>query len=316
LEFQARAIEPAEIGVNLSLNDVLSKAVDRFDAGAISHEALEATFRFWAGMALYSNRHMAAARPPQIERALETRSRIFGETAPATLDCKAGLAQTLIWFFDERPRAERLVREALDGYERLGAPDERVLSARFTLSTGLAEDGRYGEAIEVCEQMLRDLDSSERPLAFAPFLPKIILARHLVRLGRVGEAERWLEQARREMEEATENGLHLFRSWLEQADGWIAARRGRWQEAEEHFAIGHQNDAAYGGEGTPISQDTICAELLSRSSTPPCIFRFSASTRLGLTDRFESLVMCGSRRMTESLHTGMGRHSPRSSRAC
>ena len=258
LSAQKRAIAPADIGINLKLMDVLAEALDRLDATPkpISDPALEATFRYRGGMGLFATGNLVDSRR-HLERALQMRRELYGDEHPDTLECKVGLATTLIWFFDQRPRAEQLVREALAEYAQMPEPpDERTLRAMVALAVVLMNQERLVEMADVCRRMTEIVESSERSLDFAGFFAKSMLGHALCGLGRLDEAQRTLDAAEQELQETT-NGSHPLRAFLLRVRAFVASRRERWDEAQRYFQLAHEGFVAYGGEKTPIGSDAL-----------------------------------------------------------
>ena len=255
-----RAVDPADIGLNVKLIDVLTEALDRLDGTPkpISDQALEATFRFRGGMGLFASGNIVESRR-HLERALQMRRELYGDEHPDTLECKVGLATTLIFFFDQRPRAEQLVREALAGYAKMPEPpDERTLRAMRSLVVVLMNQGRLVEMADVCRRMIEIVESSERPLDSASFAAKSFLGHALCGLGRLDEAEEVLDAAERELQE-TADGRHPIRGFLVLARGIVASRRGQWDEAQRYFQLAHEWNVAYKGEKTPLGSDVLKA---------------------------------------------------------
>ena len=258
LSAENRAITPADIGLNVKLIDVLTDALDRLDATPkpISDPALEATFRYRGGMGLFLSGNIVDSRR-HLERALQMRRELFGDEHPDTLECKVALATTLNLFFDQRPRAEQLVREALAGYAQMPEPpDERTLRAMVILAFILNNDVRLVEAADVCRRMVQIVESSERSLDFAGFAAKTYLGNALCGLGRLDEAQRWLDAAEQELQ-ATAGGRHPVRPYLVQARGSVATRRERWDEAQRYFQLAHKWDVEYKGEKTTLGSGVL-----------------------------------------------------------
>ncbi len=255
-----RAVAPADIGVNVKLIDVLTEALDRLDATPkpISDQALEATFRYRGGMGLYASGNIVESRR-HLERALQMRRALYGDEHPDTLECKVGLATTLNWFFDQRPRAEQLVREVLAEYAQMPEPpDERTLRAMRILTVVLMNQGRLAEVVDVTRGMVQIVESSERSLDFAGFAAKTFLGHALCGLGQLDEAEEVLDAAEQELQE-TADGWHPIRGYLVRARGILASRRGRWDEAQRYFQFAHEWNVAYKGEKTPLGSDVLKA---------------------------------------------------------
>ncbi len=253
-----RAVAPADIGLNVKLIDVLTDALDRLDGTPkpISDQALEATFRYRGGMGLFASGNLVdSAR--HLERALQMRRELYGDAHPDTLECKVGLATTLALFFDQRPRAEQLVREVLAEYAKMPEPpDERTLRAMIILANILMNQERLVEAVDVTRRMVQIVESSERPLDFAGFFVKSMLGHALLWLGRLDEAEEVLEAAEQELQETTD-GSHPLRSYFLKVRANLATQRGRWDEAERYFKLAHEGDIAYKGEKTPFGSDAL-----------------------------------------------------------
>ena len=180
------------------------------------------------------------------------RRELYGDEHPDTLECKVGLATTLNLFFDQRPRAEQLVREALAEYAQMPEPpDERTLRAMVILAIILMDEGRLVEMVDVCRRMVQIVESSERSLDFAGFVAKSYLGHALCGLGRLDEAEEVLDAAEQELQE-TADGRHPIRPFLVRTRGFVASRRGRWDEAQRYFQLAHELFVAYTGEKTPL----------------------------------------------------------------
>ncbi|MCH8344568.1 MAG: serine/threonine protein kinase [Planctomycetes bacterium] len=255
-----RAVAPADIGVNVKLIDVLTEALDRLDATPkpISDQALEATFRYRGGLGLFASGNIVESRR-HLERALQMRRELYGDAHPDTLECKVGLATTLNFFFDQRSRAEQLVREVLAEYAKMPEPsDERTLRAMRGLTVVLMNQGRLVEMADVCRRMIQIVESSERSLDLAGFVPKTFLGHALCGLGRLDEAEEVLDAAEQELQE-TADGRHPIRGFLVRARGLVASRRGQWDEAQRYFQFAHEWNVAYKGEKTPLGSDVLKA---------------------------------------------------------
>jgi tetratricopeptide (TPR) repeat protein len=253
---EARMIAPTEVGVNLRLVDVLAEAVQRLDAQPLVDRRLEATFRYRAGEAFFAASRVFDSRD-QLERALEIRREILPEDHPDIVDCKVSLAWTYHWIAGHDARAEELAREAVATLEAgSDPPDERYLHALFTLAA-CQFFGRNPEGgIQAAGRILEILDASEEPIDFARFVPNTQIGIALCVLGRLEEAEQHLAEARRDFQRET-TGQHVAKSLIEEAFGLLAARRGQWDEAERHFALAEQNDAAYRGENTYFGSETL-----------------------------------------------------------
>ncbi len=248
-----RAITPADVGLNVKLIDVLTEALDRLDGTPkpISDPALEATFRYRGGLGLFASGNVVDSRR-HLERALQIRRELYGDEHPDTLECKVGLATTLNFFFDQRPRGEQLVREALAEYAKMPEPpDERTLRAMIILAINLMDEGRLVEMADVSRRMVQIVESSERPLDFAGFVAKSYLGHALCGLGRLDEAEEVLDAAEQELQE-TADGSHPIRPFLVRARGFVARRRGQWDEAQRSFQLANGLFVAYTGEKTPL----------------------------------------------------------------
>jgi tetratricopeptide (TPR) repeat protein len=258
LEAGKDPIAPEQIGINVRLVDVLGEGLDRLDDDPtlITDRALEATLRYRGGMGLLAKGDLVESRK-QLERALTMRRQIHGDEQPETLECKVGLATTLNFFFDQRPRAEQLAREAVDGYLAMPEPpDERALRAMFSLAVILRNEGKYPEAVEVGEQMVGILESSEDPIDFAGFGAKALIGSALCKANRPDEAERWIREAEDELEAET-GGVHTVRAVLDRARALLAARRGQWDEAKEILDSAHEADIEYSGAKTVFGSDSL-----------------------------------------------------------
>jgi serine/threonine-protein kinase len=122
------------VGRDATVVEVLERTVQRIDASFAGQPEIDATVRAVIGTTYRDLGRYDEARP-LLERALETRRRVLGDSHPAVAESLVDLGALLAQRGD-RPRAEKLYREALALSERTRGR-ESLEAARALL--GLAE---------------------------------------------------------------------------------------------------------------------------------------------------------------------------------
>lgn len=242
---------PRHFGGEARLIDVLDDGVARLDAQPLADPAADATIRFRIGVSYLGIGRLDQSRA-NLERALETRRRLFGAEDPRALECQIGLVWNLA-IQGEDDAAERLGRETVDGLQHaLGRGHETTLAAMTSLALSLQFAGKAADAAEISREMLAIIESGDPKPDFSVFVPQTLLGTQLVILGRFEQARGLLDEAIATAT-AQSGGRHPFLSLAYIMRGHIHAVDGRFDQAEQAIR-----------QGIEICRATVGEEALHR----------------------------------------------------
>ena len=229
---------PRHFGGQAKLTDVLDDAVVRLDAHPLRDPQADATIRFRIGISYLGIGRIDESRA-NLERALDTRRRLYGAEDPRTLECQIGLVWNLA-ILGDHDAGEQLGWQTVRGLEKaLGRAHESTLAAMTALTLSLQLSGKPADAADLSREMLDIIRTSDPKPRFAAFVPQATLGAQLATMGQFDEARATLDEAIT-AGTAQSAGKHPFLSLAFIMRGHVYAVDGEFEQAEEAMRRGIQ----------------------------------------------------------------------------